>query len=244
MTEHYPKAPITEAIIALHFSSAPSIKSLEKFADKQRKSFPKLETLHTITTKIDVKTAKQDASIVVSGFKLTNADTGLVLQVSHSQFGVSKLAPYGKWDELFDNAHHAWTVFKTVVGHVGLSRLSTRFINRIDIPNKNSERILVNDYFSLGIVLPKVVSDMGLLQFGISCRLDDPKNRLLNIINVSSVEPPLLDHSSFSVDIDVVTTDDIPTKEELIWDRINGLRTSKNSVFEAIITDATRALFK
>ncbi|MBS0232004.1 MAG: TIGR04255 family protein, partial [Proteobacteria bacterium] len=192
MTEHYPKAPITEAIIALHFSSAPSIKSLEKFADKEKKNFPKRETLHSITAKIDVKTAKQDASVEVVGFKLTNPDAGLILQVSRSQFGVSKLAPYDRWEELFGSAHHAWEIFKSTVGHVGLSRLSTRFINRIDIPNKLGNSILLNDYFSLGLVLPKAVSEMGLVQFGISCRLDDPKNSLLNIININTVDPPLL----------------------------------------------------
>jgi uncharacterized protein (TIGR04255 family) len=239
----YPKAPIVEAVIALHFALPPDIGALEKFAKKQQKHFPKLETIHQITAKISPKENEQKATTRLQGFKVSDADQGIIIQITESQLGISKLAPYGDWTGLYDEAFKAWKSLKKYIGNVELKRVSTRFINRIDIPSPAGKEIILNEYFKFGLALPDIDSKLRTLQFNISCRLRDEKNILDYVLRLGKVESPLLDHASFTLDIDVITVEPVPRRDEDIWSKIDSLRERKNTVFEASITDKTRALF-
>ncbi len=244
MAENYPKAPITEAVIALHFAQPVAVKALEKFAKKQGKGFSKVEIQRRFEGKIDPKEGRQEGSVHVHGYKLTDADAGLVVMANVNQFGVSKLAPYKDWTELFEFARGAWGDLKKHVGNVDLSMVSTRFINRVDIPNKSNDVVQLGEYFRIGLVIPDELRKLSYVQFHQNCRLQDTQNSLINIINYQSGEPALLDHTSITLDIDVVTTDAVPKKDDDLWNRIDGLRQAKNTLFEAMITDKTRSLFR
>ena len=55
--------------------------------------------------------------------------------------------------------------------------------------------------------------------------------------------PPLLNHLSFLLDIDLFRTEKIPGKEGDLWQTIDEARALKNRIFEQCITDEARKLF-
>jgi len=54
---------------------------------------------------------------------------------------------------------------------------------------------------------------------------------------------PLINHVSMVLDIDVFRTDQIPGRDADLWDCIDTVRSLKNAIFEACITDEARKLF-
>jgi uncharacterized protein (TIGR04255 family) len=66
-----------------------------------------------------------------------------------------------------------------------------------------------------------------------------------NVSIASSIvaPPPLIDHISFLLDIDVFRSEQIPGREDELWTVIDEARAIKNTIFERCITDETRKLF-
>lgn len=63
------------------------------------------------------------------------------------------------------------------------------------------------------------------------------------ILNTSSAPSPLVKTASFIIDQDVSRETNLPDSDEGLWDCIGQVRELKNAIFEACITDRTRALF-
>jgi uncharacterized protein (TIGR04255 family) len=63
------------------------------------------------------------------------------------------------------------------------------------------------------------------------------------VINSSLVPPPLVDHASVILDIDVSRAGDPPQKDDEIWALIDRIRVHKNHIFEESVTDKARELF-
>jgi uncharacterized protein (TIGR04255 family) len=57
------------------------------------------------------------------------------------------------------------------------------------------------------------------------------------------VPPPLVDHASVILDIDVSRAGDPPQKDDEIWALIDRIRVHNNQVFEESVTDKARELF-
>jgi uncharacterized protein (TIGR04255 family) len=85
---------------------------------------------------------------------------------------------------------------------------------------------------------------MALQGFHINCSLQNQTDEYISIINLAATPSPLIDHLSFTIDIDVMTTGSVPPNREKMWDLIGTLRKRKNDLFEACITPDTRELFQ
>jgi uncharacterized protein (TIGR04255 family) len=236
----YNKPPIIEAIIAVHFSTPLTMKEIETFARKIKKSFPSNE--EQIAVNIQAKPRPTTQKI---GHKLSNADRTRYIMLQPSQFGVIQQAPYSGWDTFYNEAHAHWQALKKIIKHKAIARVSTRYINRIDIPAAVGTFIDLNQYFSVGLSLPKYAETMALQNFYLNCSLLHSNTQFTNILQFVAVQSPLIDHMSFTIDIDVVTPmNAVPQNDEELWKLINSLRAYKDDLFEACITDETRKLFQ
>jgi uncharacterized protein (TIGR04255 family) len=241
----YNKPPIVEAVIALHFATPLTAKEIDAFARKSKKAFPFSEEIITIAVNVQNRQKTSSTTAQKIGYKLSSLDRTRLIMVQPSQFGVLQQAPYAGWDVFYSEAHAHWQVLKKITKHKAISRVSTRYINRIDIPAAAATPIDLSRYFSVGLSLPKYAEAMVLQNFYLNCSLLHSNTQYTNVLQFAAVPSPLIDHLSFTIDIDVVTsTQALPQHEEGLWQLINSLRTYKNELFEACITDETRKLFQ
>lgn len=245
----YPKPPIVEAVLAFHFAQALPEKTLKRFAQQSKKRFPAQEQMLSFT--IDAANPTKSVPLQPRGFKLTNADAGRVIIFMPEAISVCRIGPYTHWEELIANAQETWADLKKVTGHPTLSRISTRYINRIDLKTPTAKPptaekpvpLALADYFNLGLTVPQAIVDMDLENFHVICNVIDRDNDLKCALQLASGPSPLIGHIAFTLDIDVTTTKPVPMREDDMWPLAQILRHRKNALFEASITDRTRSLF-
>ena len=82
-----------------------------------------------------------------------------------------------------------------------------------------------------------------MASFAINAEIPMTDKPIKLIINHAPTPSPLVQTNSFLLDLDLSMEQALPTSEKALWETIEGLRSVKNSVFEACITDRTRELF-
>jgi len=238
----YKKPPIIEAIIAVHFVAPLAEKDIDTISRKLKKAFPFTEELISIALNLQTKQHVSNTRKV--GLKLSSADRTRFLMIQPLQFGVIQQAPYSGWETFYQEARADWDVLTKTVGYKPVSRVSTRYINRIDIPVGATREVDLHKYFNVGLSLPQYAQDMSLQTFSIYCSLINDIGHYNTVLQVSAVQSPLIDHLSFIIDIDVVTTGTIDSRDDKLWELIATLRKPKDDLFEACITPDTRNLLQ
>ena len=237
----YKKPPITEAVIALHLSDPIEMKWMDAFARKQKSDFPRMEELIQVTALFNPHgTAETQQSV---GKKLISRDNTKVVILMAKQIAISHLAPYTDWHNLYKTAHENWEVLRKIMKRGQVSQVSTRFINRIDIPIEPNGYVDLHKYFNIGLSLPSYAQSLNLQQFNMSCALLHPDGLRFQL-QVISAPPVLIDFMSFVIDIDLSTTEAVPSGEDKLWELIGSLRQHKNDLFKSCITPETRKLFQ
>lgn len=240
----YSRPPILEAVIALHFAPEIGDKAIERFVKKRQTDFPDVQQIVDVEMAINMANPRQSARIQTKGKQLRTTDGSSQIICRHEQMAYAKLAPYISWESLFSDAQENWEIFKQSSGSHSISKVSCRYINRIDIPiNPADPKIELTNYFSAGISLPPLLEPLLLQDFNVSLNLVDPAATVIHMVRFLGNAPAIIDHASFTLDIDVVTMRELPTENNAIWEVISDLRRRKNDLFEAFITDATRRLF-
>jgi uncharacterized protein (TIGR04255 family) len=241
----YKKPPIIEAVIALHFFSPVELKAIEVYAAKRKARFPRNEEVIQMNASFNPQTGQTASNVLKFGRKLVSADGSRTVIAQPPQFAVSQLAPYTDWDTLCRETRDEWNIFSKIIKRRDLSHVSTRYINRIDIPVGMGGRVDLHKYFTIGLSLPPHVQSMELQTFYVrSSLLDSSRKYRCELQLASSPSPPLIDHISFTIDIDIATTEPVPANEDKLWSFVGSLRQIKNELFESCITPETRRLFQ
>ena len=240
----YNKPPITEAVIAMHFSKPLELKWIEAFARKHNTRFSRSEDMFEISASFNAQTHQSASNTKKIGYKLTSGDNARVVTIVPSQLAISHLAPYTDWGELCSDARQHWTTLSKIMKSKSLGHISARYINRIDIPIKTDGGVDIHKYFNLGLSLPTYVQTMALQAFQVNCSLHNANEPYLYTLSIASTPSPLINYLSFIIDIDVATTGVVPVDEDKLWELIDSLRKQKNDLFESCITSETRALFQ
>jgi uncharacterized protein (TIGR04255 family) len=240
----YKKPPIIEAVIAMHFSVPLELKWIEAFTRKRKTRFPNSEDLIEMSASFNAQTHQTASNMKKVGHKLTSVDNTNVITIRPDQLAISHLAPYTDWDRLYSEARGHWNVLAKIAKHKTLSCVSTRYINRIDIPVGINGRVDLHMFFNAGLSLPTYVQEMALQTFHVNCSLLHASEQYKYVLQLASTPSPLIDHLSFTIDIDVMTTGSVPVNEDKMWSLIGSLRKHKNDLFESCITPETRKLFQ
>lgn len=241
----YARPPITEAVIELRFASPIAERSLARFLRATAKEYPTRERTYAVSAQVRVVGSGQppqiDPSQISTGYKLTGRDAADIILVGYDKIGIVRLAPYCGWDVFFEKAQVCYLELKKITGMRRLTRVATRYVNRLDIPVKAGESVRTEDYLLIEPVVPASVPGLNAFFTNFSGIVPEIEGQVL--VNSGSVPSPLIDHLSFLLDIDLFREQLLPQRDTELWRLLGDLRIRKNALFESFITDRARELF-
>lgn len=242
-SRHYPKAPITEAIIDLkvELPSTATLDHLKAVNEGFKQAYPIVKPRELVHGQIEFgQGLKTSASTKKIGFAFCSADGRQIYQARLDGFTMSRLAPYESWELFRCEARRLWEAYRSSTRPVRIKRLAVRYVNRLDLPLPFSD---FNEYLR---TIPELSPDLSQRLSGFFMHLESPQEDLnsLALINETIVGAPGPDIVSVVLDIDVFRDRDVPSSEDAIWSFFEQLRVRKNEIFEACITEKARRLFQ
>ena len=232
----YKKAPIAEALISIYVDGGSELD-----ADTLVNLNSRFTDEYSVTEELQSKkTIREDLSRdFATGCKFFTDDGQKSYFVHPNSFSFSQLFPYKNWDAFSSEARRLWLNYRTVRQPEEISKISVRYLNRIEVPHTEFE---LNDYFRYSLSLPSAFPQ-DYHNFFLQVSLD------LDAINgVASITlTPIGERDGVTpiiLDIELTSYEDIPLEEDKLWEFFGVLREEKNKIFEAVITDKTRSLFK
>src|SRR5262249_19550280 len=144
----------------------------------------------------------------------------------------ARLAPYQGWPYLRERAEAAWAKWRRLVAFSGIERIGIRNINRLDVPIMDRPAIDFDAYLNFRPLLPRIAG--GHLRGYIVQATFPSESPHWNVSIASSIvaPPPLIDHISVLLDIDVFRSEQIPGREADLWRVVEEARIIKNTIFE------------
>jgi len=238
--EPYPKAPIVEAVFEVRFAETLSIADFARARERFKSNYPKTEDENDIRVAIDGPHINTQTSL--SGIKLTASNAADIVLIRTNLISSNRYAPYIGWDDFFSKVISNFETFTKLFGRKTITRIGTRFLNRLDIPSEQLEGRSVSEWVKATVALPKQLTQtIGPYSFAVNfIHLDTGAKILLQ----SGVVPPaLLKHVSVTLDIDAFVDENIGPHKDEIKRIAPMLRAAKNSVFENLITEKLRMTF-
>lgn len=241
----YARAPITEAVIELTFSTPLNQRDLDKICKKFKPTYPNIESVDQYAIEVNVQDAKTGSAKAnfrnqLSGYKRSSSDMTEILMLWPKSFSVSQLAPYRDWETFYKRFIRDFKLWKSVIGQKEIARIGVRYINRVDIPVSGSV-IDHEEYIQIYPKLPECLPPMSA--FGLQVQVPIAAIDCNLRINSTAVPSPRLNHASFIIDLDFFRDVNLPQSDKSIQDFLKAVREEKNKVFESLITDKARALF-
>jgi uncharacterized protein (TIGR04255 family) len=241
----YSKPPITEAVIEVRFDTGVQQRLLTKFLQRVAKQYPTAEQTYNISAQIRIGDRDREPEVrpeqKFSGYKLTASDTADVVLLQLDRIATIRLAPYCGWDNFVAVFKKNYEILCKICGRRPITRIATRYVNRLDIPIEQGISISVEDYLLLEPRVPDSIPQINhfLTTFvGIVPEIEGQVN-----VRAGTVASPLIDHVSLLLDIDLFKEQNLPQRENDLWDLLSSLRQQKDILFEAFITDRARELF-
>jgi len=239
----YPRAPITEGVIHLTVEGKATPAELEKLVKRFAKDYPQQETLAALSVGINTTGGVTTVQQQPQGYRVKSTDQADILLVLPDGIAASRLAPYPGWEQLQERSRAAWAEWRDSVAHKIIKRIGVRYINRIDIPIRQSEILDIEEYLR---IVPRVPEFSKRPLSGFWAQVTKPTDIPHWSVSVTSniVSPaPLINHVSVALDIDVFRIEQIPGRDADLWECVDAARSLKNTIFESCITDEARRLF-
>jgi hypothetical protein len=134
-SRHYPRPPITEAVVELRYEGQLNVRETERVRDRFKPRYPTVEQLQMVEVLFG-EGGTATPKFVPAGFKMTDKNALDVLMIKTNALGTIRLAPYERWETLKGRAEENWEVLEKVLNtRKRVVRIGARFINRIDIPS-------------------------------------------------------------------------------------------------------------
>lgn len=235
------KAPIVEGLIDIRVerSAGATIAALKAACDELAAEFPsKIELRHWAG---QISLAPQELPSISTavdepnGFLLRSTDEKWVVQFRLDGFTVSRLQPYGTWDELKGKASALWAKYTEAVKPTKVVRIATRFINRVQLPLGESFEKTFLTNFVIGPSLPQSVA-------GYLLRVVIP----FEDQNAIAIVTQSLEGNSTDciLDLDAFSEQPQGIAENEMWEKLDCLREVKNRLFFGSFTEAALERFK
>lgn len=246
---HLDRAPIAEAVIEIRVRHeiAPSLDSLRAVCETARDSYPTIQEQRefsgTIALKQDGTLNAEKNTDDATGYRCLSTDKQQIVSFKRDSFSFSRLKPYTTWSHVFDEAMKLWDQYQLRLSPVGVTRVATRFINRIELPSGRPISAFLKAPVPVPDGLPKI---MGSLLTRVV--VIDPETKLQATV-IQQAQPALSrDSIEVLLDIDASKSPDIeldPARERaLIVNIFAELHTLKNRVFFASVTDETLRMYR
>lgn len=240
---HHSQAPITEAVldIRVDLASGGSLETLADIGAALQDSYPKRRNFMSMQAQLSV-----DPQVKVTeehsqrGYLFTSPDDLQTVHFGLEGFTFSRLKPYTKWEQFTGEARRLWSIYREQANVTAITRIAVRYVNRLDLPVVDGS-VDFKDYLR---TVPEVSPDMPQGLIGYFMQLQVPLDEMYGgvIINQALLELPTEQVASVLLDLDFFRTYEIPQDEEALWLTFEGIRSVKDRIFEACITDRTRRL--
>jgi uncharacterized protein (TIGR04255 family) len=237
-------APVTEAVVDLRvrFQKAPSDAQFEQFSAAVQGDYPQSERRQSLNFTLDLEKGPSVETTGLDGYVLKSADGLQIAQCKPAGFSFSRLKPYKDWESTVAEARRLWRLYVELLQPERVLRVSTRFINRIEL----SEPVPfdLDEYFTIIPKIPQGAPDK-LGTFSSNLSIPDIAPKTLGIVRCSLAGPAVPGNIPVVLDFDIIRDCDCAgTDEEKIWSEINELRPIKNMLFFGSITEKTAERFE
>ncbi|MGH8548361.1 MAG: TIGR04255 family protein [Methylococcales bacterium] len=241
----YQRPPITESVIELRMNSKVTMTEQKKVVQRLKMKYPHVQEQKEVNVNIDQ--IPTGGYVTISGqpqgFRLTSNDQTEIVLLSPTSVVSARLAPYLGWEVFSGEARLVWKIWKRYIKGRSVARIGVRYVNRIDIPSNGRDKIRIEDYLTFYPKAPEI-SASPMQSYLIQVTVSTYNHLWTASITSTKVPPPLLEHISFLLDIDVFRTQEIPIKDDELWTVINEARDIKNSIFQRCITPESERLFE
>ena len=133
--EHLSRAPLREALIDIQFEPRVSLDAVDRFVvalgDAARSRADLWEASFGVEGEGDGRPPKTRMGQIVVGRRLELKQGPYVLQCRLTGFTLSRLSPYGEWNDLRTEARRLWTEFRKHIERVTVNRIAVRYINEL-----------------------------------------------------------------------------------------------------------------
>ena len=173
---------------------------------------------------------------------MNSPDLADAVVVRTNSLAVARLAPYQGWDKFKDAAFSCWTIWRSVIGNRKLARLGVRYVNRLDIPTDVTGITHEDEFLQFSPRVPlELIPTMNTYAMQITASLGADNCSLS--LNSGTAISPLINHFGLLLDIDISCENNLPPREEELWNLVEKMRGHKNRIFEGVITEKSRELF-
>lgn len=253
LMEEYPilkNAPITEALIDIRVQlpSAFDVKNIDRIYESIKEQYPEKQEQRISEFQIEPKTEEEVKTFKakINGYRYISSDKKQIVQTRIDGFTFSRLHPYVKWEDLRDEAHRLWVIYKKITTPESITRVALRYINNLNIPLPMRD---FGDYLTAPPIVPE----------GLSQEVNSFLTRIViyepsfdaNAIITQALEPipHKITRAPLILDIDVFKLrqggmEEKDAEEKDAWDTMENLRHLKNKIFFKSITNKLKEMYE
>lgn len=229
-----------QAVIEFRLAEAISGGDFDKLQARFAKLDWKAEQLVEFEMKVEIGVTGAAPLQRVVGYRFTSPDATRVIGINQQNYSLTALPPYPGWEGLLAEFNHHLPTWRKVVGRRALSRIGVRYINRFDIPCPIGSKIRMEDYMVFRSTEPDIL-DEPVRGLTVQVNSGIIADRLQVNLTTQTVDSPLVDHVSLSLDIDIFRDSvDVPQSDSDISDFLEVARRRRTEIFEKCITDEMR----
>ena len=243
---HLRNAPLREALIDIQFDERLTVSAIDRFVASVSNQYPKrvdvFETVFGIH--VDGSPSEVETSRSAIGRRLEADNRPYVVQCRMTGFTVSRLSPYGMWDELRTEASELWDQFQAEVGRLEVNRIAVRYVNEINVP------LPMVDFGEYFVCPPQVPEGLPQAMGGFLTRVvvPDDEHNCISVVTQAMDGPPLEGRTGASItvllDIDVFRQGRLDPVRGDMWMRLDQLREQKNRMFFGHLTEKTVEMYE
>lgn len=239
----YKKAPILEASLEFRWQPERPLDAIRASAGLHAFSefeAPKERKLFNATLDLQGGEISHESKKV--GFELALKDGSQIVIIESDKFVFVQRAPYDQWQTF---SQRALSLLEPVAASLGVSefsRIGTRFVNRIDIPQTDGANVNTEDYITVSFSGPR--TDKGVVhEFQMRVVKPTLKDGISYGLGVATSGSLLPDHTSIILDIDVFTEGPTPASGGVFAKVLSEMRDEKNEIFHSCLKKPAVDLF-
>lgn len=244
MGKVYANPPVVEALCEFRFEpdqpwdwTVPGL-----VYDRIKADFPKKRQQNIV--QLELHAEKEEIAQSVRGgvarMQFLRDDERALVQVGPDLLAVNQLQPYPTWQVFKKMVASGLSVYRDVANPKAVQRIGLRYINRIEIPEK---QVSIGDYL---LAQPSIPDSVPQVFATWAQRIEIPfehTNGLL-VFQSGSIHKEQQDGAAFLLDLDFITlkVDKVTLDSAMDW--VEKAHDEVERTFEACITDKAKALFK
>lgn len=244
--ESYPKPPIIEAIfeILVEFPRNIAPSDLEKLHSQILTQYPKIKPRNQFEARFEVRDEmpikSETISLGIDGYLFWSQDNKQVVQYRMNGFSFSRLTPYQTWDVHFPEAMRLWEIYFNELRPHKILRTAVRFLNRIEIPELRFE---MSKYLRCPPLVPEI-EQISLTNFFSQVQFVFLENQIKSSLTQTMGTKTAPNSVPIILDLDIFSEEKYNPELDWIQQTFLRLRKAKNIIFEKIITEETKELFR